>query len=140
MVKKDNKKAQERDEKGRFVKGKYKGGPGRKGKSNLDLKGLSWWEQAERVISQYMTAKDGRVSLKATDLLMKLQSIKKPEGAPVIGPVTVDLLRIIKTLGGIDGLKKMMDHCPGCSWFKSEVFSSSDLNAELGQNDKKPTG
>ena len=122
----------ERDEKGRFLPG-GPGGPGRGKRSDeIDLDGLDFWEGSKQLILQNMSSRNENTSLKATALYLKWRAMKEASESKgdseskvdsITAPDVLELLSIkglMPQFGGLEGLEKMLEVCPGCHKFPGE--------------------
>ncbi len=129
----DQKKGSERDEKGRFVMGNL-GGPGRgKESENLDdLDDLDFWSAIENMLRKDMKSKNDTTRSRAVNTYLKWKVMKdeydeKNEGGDtgVYSPEVLELLKmrdIGHELGGVEGMRKMIETCPGCDKFPNKTL------------------
>ena len=118
-MKNGNKKASQKDTKGRFLPG-WSGGPGRGKKTKADV-----LEEIENVITDGMRSTDLGDRLKAAALAFKFEAIKKPD-EKLMSDSDLAFLRLITNLAaynltsGVEIMGRMLKVCPGCAKLKSE--------------------
>ena len=121
-MKNGDKKASQKDTKGRFLPG-WSGGPGRGKKKELELPPFNFLEELEKVVAKGMRSNDLADNLKAAGLGSKFEEIFKLDSAPM-SDFDFAFLRLITNLAavnlmsGVELMGRMLEVCPGCERLK----------------------
>jgi len=125
------KKGEDRDESGRFIKGHtVRGGKNEKDKDALrkslaKIYGLPENNPVVNLLVDLGTSKDKKIQAKAVELFAKRIEPKKEE-PEALDPTVIELMSLITKLGGLEGMREMVKICPEC-----DKFPGIDIDLEL---------